>query len=78
LRVVRTPTGALSIDASGRAAGRGAYVCPAAECVDTAIKKGALSRALKTPLSIDVREALVAGIADPIQTTTEGGARGQE
>jgi predicted RNA-binding protein YlxR (DUF448 family) len=53
-------------------------VCPAAECVDTAIKKGALSRALKTPLSTDVREALVTRVAVPIQTITEGGARGQE
>jgi hypothetical protein len=78
MRVVRNPTGAVSIDASGRAAGRGAYVCPAAECVDTAIKKGALSRALKTPLPTDVREALAVGIAGPIQTMIEGGARGQE
>jgi predicted RNA-binding protein YlxR (DUF448 family) len=59
-------------------AGRGAYVCRAAECIDTAIKKGALTRALNTPLPADLREALVAGLADPPLHTTEGGARGQE
>jgi len=78
LRVVRSPSGQIGIDPSGRAAGRGAYVCRAAECIDIAIKKGALSRALGTPLPTDLREALVVGLADPMTTTTEGGARGQE
>jgi predicted RNA-binding protein YlxR (DUF448 family) len=75
---VRTPSGAIEIDPSGRAAGRGAYVCRASECVDIAIKKGALSRALNAPLPTDLRAALVDGIADPLNTTIEGGARGQE
>jgi hypothetical protein len=77
LRVVRTPSGDISIDPGGRAAGRGAYVCRAAECIDNAIKKGALSRALSTPLPTDLRLALVDRTA-PETTTTEGGARGQE
>jgi predicted RNA-binding protein YlxR (DUF448 family) len=75
---VRNAAGDVSIDPSGRAAGRGAYVCRTAECTDIAIKKGALTRALRTPLSEGLRAALVAGMADPVQTTTEGGARGQE
>jgi predicted RNA-binding protein YlxR (DUF448 family) len=68
----------VAIDSSGRAAGRGAYLCLAAECVDNAIKKGALSRALRTPLPTDLRVALIAGIADPTTTLIEGGAIGQE
>jgi len=75
---VRNAAGDVSIDPSGRAAGRGAYVCRTAECIDIAIKKGALTRALRTPLPADLRAALVAGIADPAHTTTKGGARGQE
>jgi predicted RNA-binding protein YlxR (DUF448 family) len=75
---VRTPAGQITIDGSGRAAGRGAYVCRAAECIDIAIKKGALSRALRTPLPADLRVALIGGLADPMNMTTEGGARGQE
>lgn len=77
LRVVRTPSGDISIDPGGRAAGRGAYVCRAAECIDNAIKKGALSRALNTPLPTDLRLALVDRTAAET-TATEGGARGQE
>ena len=45
--------------------GRGAYVCRSTECIDNAIKKGALSRALKTPLPADLREALVRSADEP-------------
>ena len=77
MRVVRTPAGEVRLDETGRAAGRGAYLCRTTECLDKAIAKGALSRALKTPLPTDVRDAL-AGSLDPMKTTIEGGARGQE
>jgi len=58
-------------------AGRGAYVCRTAACLTIANTKGALSRALETP----VPTALLASIAlgsDPTPDTIEGGARGQE
>jgi predicted RNA-binding protein YlxR (DUF448 family) len=50
LRVVRAPDGAVSIDTSGRAQGRGAYICRNAECLDRAVKKNAFSRVLKCPV----------------------------
>ena len=78
LRVVRSPDGAVGIDPTGRANGRGAYVCRAAECIDTAIKKGALIRALHSPVPAELRETLVAAAGDMTLTSTEGGARGQE
>jgi hypothetical protein len=68
-------------DESGRAAGRGAYVCRTDACLDKAITKGALSRALKTPLPVDLREALAGSLTNdtqPMNMTIEGGARGQE
>ena len=77
MRVVRTPAGEIILDASGRAPGRGAYVCRTIECLDKAIAKGALSRALTTPLPADLRDALAEGITDT-NTIIEGGARGQE
>jgi predicted RNA-binding protein YlxR (DUF448 family) len=77
MRIVRTPAGEVRLDETGRAAGRGAYLCRTAECIDKAIAKGALTRALKTPLPTDLRGAL-AGSIEPMNTTTEGGARGQE
>jgi predicted RNA-binding protein YlxR (DUF448 family) len=76
MRVVRTPVGDVVVDDTGRLAGRGAYVCRSTDCLDRAITKGALSRALKTPLPADLREALAGGLMN--EHTTEGGARGQE
>ena len=75
---MRSPGGDVVIDSSGRAAGRGAYVCRTAGCIESAIRKGALGRALRTPLPIGLRTALDDGLADPLNTTIEGGARGQE
>jgi predicted RNA-binding protein YlxR (DUF448 family) len=66
-------------DETGRAAGRGAYVCRTGDCLDKAITKGALTRALKTPLPVDLRVALAGSLTDTtMNTIIEGGARGQE
>ena len=78
LRVVRTPNGRIEADPGGRLAGRGAYVCRASECIDNAIKKGALTRALGTSIPAEVRDELVAAIADPTSDAIQGGDRGQE
>ena len=51
LRVVRLPEkdgGAVVADPSGKQSGRGAYVCPAAECIDKARKSKRFERALST------------------------------
>ena len=76
MRIVRTPAGDVVPDETGRAAGRGAYVCRTGDCLDIAIKKGALSRALKTPLPEQLPQGL-AGSVTNIELT-EGGTRGQE
>lgn len=74
---MRTPSGDVVPDASGRVPGRGAYVCRVDECLDKAIAKGALGRSLKIPLPADVRTALGEG-RTTMNTIIEGGARGQE
>jgi predicted RNA-binding protein YlxR (DUF448 family) len=62
-------------DETGRTAGRGAYVCRTGDCLDKALTKGALSRALKTSLPQEMREALAGSLNTE---DIEGGARGQE
>lgn len=57
-RVVRDPSGSVRVDSTGKAPGRGAYVCGQAECWDRAIRKGKLERSLKTSLSAPDQEAL--------------------
>jgi predicted RNA-binding protein YlxR (DUF448 family) len=51
IRVVRTPEGEVLLDATGKKSGRGAYICPKAECLKKAQKAKRLERALKTPVS---------------------------
>ena len=46
VRIARRPDGAVVVDRSGRAAGRGAYVCPEASCAERAPRR--LARALRT------------------------------
>jgi predicted RNA-binding protein YlxR (DUF448 family) len=75
LRVVRTPNGSVRADLTGRAPGRGAYVCRDASCIATAIDRGALARALAIRVPAGLHEELAATITlDHIG----GGARGQE
>ena len=77
MRIVRTTGGDVVPDETGRMAGRGAYVCRTGDCLDKALTKGALSKALKTPLPAETRTAL-AGSVPNTDIEIEGGARGQE
>ena len=47
LRIVRTPEEEIRVDKTGKASGRGAYICPKAECLEKAQKIRALERALE-------------------------------
>jgi len=60
VRVVRAPDGAVGVDATGKKSGRGAYLCVQSDCWQTALKRRALDKALKTDLSAADREALTA------------------
>lgn len=62
LRVVRTPSGDVAFDATGRAPGRGAYVC-SADCFAAACKRKKLDRALKATLGSDEYDRIAADIA---------------
>ena len=54
LRIVRGLDGAIVVDSTGRLHGRGAYICPTPNCLSTAVKKKALSRALKHPVENEI------------------------
>jgi predicted RNA-binding protein YlxR (DUF448 family) len=60
LRVVRQPDGAVAFDASGKANGRGAYVCASAKCIALARKQKKLDRSLKATVAPEVFENLLA------------------
>ncbi|MDI3257268.1 MAG: YlxR family protein [Kyrpidia sp.] len=56
IRIVATPDGPIRLDPTGKLAGRGAYLCPSADCFERAHKRKALERALKRPVSAEVWE----------------------
>ncbi len=63
VRIVRAPAEGdshVTIDESGRAHGRGAYLCNRSECWERALRTGALARALKTQLTTTDRQTLEA------------------
>ena len=58
IRVVRTTEGSVILDFSGKANGRGAYICPQMECLQKAQKAKSLERSLEVPIPQEVYERL--------------------
>lgn len=48
VRIVRSPEGDISLDLTGKKSGRGAYICPSAECLGKARKSKRIDRILET------------------------------
>ena len=58
IRVVRGTDGSVSLDFSGKLNGRGAYICPQAECLRKARKAKSLERSLEVPIPEEVYDRL--------------------
>ena len=59
VRVVRSPEGEISLDFRGKAPGRGAYVCPQAECLRRAIRSRALERGRDCQIPQEIYDQLL-------------------
>lgn len=51
IRIVRNKEGSVGVDLTGKAQGRGAYLCPSVDCLEKAVKSRALQRALECELT---------------------------
>jgi predicted RNA-binding protein YlxR (DUF448 family) len=58
VRVVRTPTGEVKVDRTGKLSGRGAYVCPEPDCVEVGVGQQRLQHALEVQIPEEVAQAL--------------------
>ena len=58
IRVVKESSGEVTLDFTGKKAGRGAYVCPTLECLEKAQKSKGLERSFKIGISKEVYESL--------------------
>ena len=63
IRVVRAPDGTISLDTTGKMAGRGAYVCPSRTCIAKAVKEKRLEKALDKTISEEVYQKLLAELS---------------
>ena len=58
LRIVRSSNGTTAYDPTGKSPGRGAYLCPSAECLRLARRQGGLSWSFKGRVAPAVYDAL--------------------
>lgn len=64
VRIVKDPEGAISLDRTGKKAGRGAYICPDEACL-TAAKK---ARRLEKAFSCQIPDAVYTQLEEALQT----------
>lgn len=58
LRIVKNAEGEISLDRTGKKAGRGAYICGQADCIKKLRKQNILSRVFETPVDESVYTAI--------------------
>ena len=64
IRIVKNKEGIISIDKTGKAQGRGAYICDNIECLEKAIKSKRLERTFDKKISDEIYENLRGVIID--------------
>lgn len=62
IRIVKSATGEVSIDFTGKKNGRGAYICCNTECLEKAVKTKKLSRAFEMQIDNVIYDNLRAEI----------------
>ena len=58
IRVLKTAENEIIIDKTGKKNGRGAYICPNAQCLKKAIENKGLERSFKMPVDKEVYDNL--------------------
>lgn len=59
IRIVKNKEGEINVDFTGKAHGRGAYICPNEECLKAAQKKKSLNRAFGQEIPVAIYEKLI-------------------
>lgn len=58
VRIVKNKENEIFVDLTGKANGRGAYICPKKECLEKAVKSNRLAKSFEQEISEDVYEKL--------------------
>ena len=63
-RLVKTANGEIFLDKTGKASGRGAYICNSPECLEKIKKQKVLNRAFKCEIPLSVCEKICEELID--------------
>lgn len=64
VRIVKNKEGQISLDKTGKAEGRGAYICDSVECLEKVVKSKGLEKVLESLISEEVYNNLRGVIVD--------------
>lgn len=59
VRIVRSKSGDINLDETGKADGRGAYICKSKECIEKLFKSKGLNKSFKTNISQEVYDKIL-------------------
>ena len=71
VRVVHTPEDRYLLDPTGKIGGRGAYVCPAPECLTLAVKRKSFDRAFRQAVPKEALAELEAAVQEYLRAREE-------
>ena len=74
IRVVHQKDGTILLDATGKQAGRGAYICPQLACLKAARKARRLEKAFSCRISEEIYDALEAAMQSAEAASQKGEA----
>lgn len=74
IRIVKTTQGNIEIDPTGKKSGRGAYVCPRIECIES-LKRKDLSLAFKVNIEEEEFFTLKELLFAYLENSSKGGSR---
>lgn len=63
--------GKVSVDMTGKAKGRGVYICPDEDCLKKALKRNAIQRSLDIQVDEAVKEQLAEDLKKAIEELTD-------
>ena len=64
IRVLRQPNGEIILDLTGKASGRGAYLCKSVACLKKARKSGRIAASLECAIPEEVYEAMSSELSE--------------
>ncbi len=64
IRVVKSPEGEISLDFTGKKAGRGAYLCRSQECLGSAQKSRRLEKSFSCRVQPEVYEVMMNALSE--------------